>query len=464
MGVKSTMESVDVLALLHLVPEILFVLEKTPEKGWVISFITPSVKRLGFTPASLRQKPFISLFSKESQKVLDQTLRAFKGREMKLGLRVHLKRRDGKTVPATLGMALVATATPRAYGVLTLLSQLSVVDRILNQIDVGVLLVDQRLRARYANRYVRRLFSSNGLPVQLPDYLKQVIQEYIKEKDSRENLEIHTPDGRVLGLSLYPLKSTRNGRRPEWVMILKDITEKKMIQETLVRLDRFSSFGILASGLAHEIKNPLAGMRLIAQNLMRSLEGKPRDSVERMIRQIDRIDHLIKQFFSFVKPKVQQLRDVSLPQVWEELLPLVQERVTKNKVELRVSLDPSHVIRVDVNHIQQILLNLVLNALDAMPRGGTLTLRSEQVQRQFPDRPEQEWIRIVVEDTGYGMDPEQLDKIFVPFFTTKSSGTGLGLYIVHQLVQENKGYIFVESEKGKGTRFELLFPRSKGGD
>jgi len=463
-GVKSAMESVDVLALLHLVPEILFVLEKTTEQGWSISFITPSVKRLGYTPSALRQKPFLSLFTPESQKVLDQTLRAFKGREMKLGLRVHLRRRDAKAVPATLGMALVATSTPRAYGVLTLLSQLSVVDRILNQIDVGVLLVDQRLRARYANRYVRRILSTDGLPVHLPDYLKDVLREHMEAKESKENLEIHTPDGRILGLCLYPLRSPKNGRRPEWVMIVKDITEKKMIQETLVRLDRFSSFGILASGLAHEIKNPLAGMRLIAQNLLRTLEGKPRDSVERMIRQIDRIDHLIKQFFSFVKPKVQELREVSLPRVWEELLPLVQERVVKNKVELKVKLNPDHVIRVDVNHIQQILLNLVLNALDAMPRGGTLTLKSEVVQRQFPDRPEQEWVRVVVEDTGYGMDPDQLDKIFVPFFTTKSSGTGLGLYIVHQLVQENKGFIFVESEKGKGTRFELLFPRSKGGE
>ena len=450
--VEGVLRTLDFRALLALTPDILFLLERDPSGGkWLVRFVNRAVRKLGHRERDLLGQPFSDLFDPTYKPVLEQTLGAFRGKEMRLQLPVRVRTRSGHLVSGSLGLVLLRIqGQPRGYAILTVRSKQNVVERILNGVDVGILLVDRKGRIRYANRYARELFDErNTLP-----------REFLKARRSSEPVEIHWKD-RFLGVSVYPAGDPQK----EWLYLIKDITEKKWVQETLIRLDRFSSFGVLASGLAHEIKNPLAGMRLIAQNLARRMEKeKDREALERMLRQIDRIDTLIKQFFSYVKPREPHPESFRVREVVEDLYPLVKDRLMKNRITFNVDVPEGLTIRADRHQFEQILLNLMLNAIDAMPNRGTLTLSAREVRQKFPRMENDRWVEVVVQDTGVGMTPEQVEHIFVPFFTTKPSGTGLGLFIVHQLVTRNGGLIRVESKKNHGTRFILYMrPGDEGG-
>ncbi len=448
--VEGARSALDFRALLSLTPDILLLLEKHPT--WRIRFVNRAVRKLGYREDQLVGSPFLHLFDPSYRPVLDQTLRAFRGREMRLQMPVRVRTASGEVVGGNLGMVLLNYAgVPRGYAILTVRSRQSVMERILNGVDVGILLVDHRGRIRYANRYARNLF---GDTLSVPRELLRLT----REQDAQDLVW----NDRFLGVTVYPVG--QKGHR-EWLFLIKDITEKKWVQETLIRLDRFSSFGVLASGLAHEIKNPLAGMRLIAQNLARRLENpRDREAVERMVRQIDRIDTLIKQFFSYVKPKEPHPERVKVREVVEDLYPLIKDRLNKHRITFEVAVPEDLTVFVDRHQFEQILLNLMLNAIDAMPNRGVLRIGARRVRQKLPRMEGEHWVEITVQDTGVGMDPDQLEHIFVPFFTTKPSGTGLGLFIVHQLVTRNGGLIRVESKKNQGTRFILYMkPGEEGG-
>ncbi len=450
--VEGALRTLDFRALLALTPDILLLLERrSAGRKWVIRFVNRAVRKLGYRERDLLGQPFEDLFDPTYKPVLEQTLGAFRGKEMRLQLPVRVRTRSGHLVSGNLGLVLLRIQEhSRGYAILTVRSRQNVVERILNGVDVGILLVDRKGRIRYANRYARELFEAlNTLP-----------REFLRARRSSEPVEIQWKE-RFLGVSVYPA----GDQQKEWLYLIKDITEKKWVQETLIRLDRFSSFGVLASGLAHEIKNPLAGMRLIAQNLARRMEDpKDREALERMLRQIDRIDTLIKQFFSYVKPRKPHPESIPVREVVDDLYPLVKDRLMKHRITFNVDIPETLTIQADRHQFEQILLNLMLNAIDAMPNRGTLTLSAREVQRKFPRMEGDRWVEIVVQDTGVGMTPEQVEHIFVPFFTTKPSGTGLGLFIVHQLVTRNGGLIRVESKKNHGTRFILyMTPGDEGG-
>ena len=450
--VEGVLRTLDFRALLALTPDILLLLERpSREKTWVIRFVNRAVRKLGYREGDLVGRPFSHLFDPTYKPVLEQTLGAFRGKEMRLQLPVRVRTRSGHLVPGSLGLVLLRIqGQARGYAILTVRSKQNVVERILNGVDVGILLVDRKGRIRYANRYARELFED----------LKTLPKEFLKVRRNSEPAEIQWKE-RFLGVSVYPA----GDQQKEWLYLIKDITEKKWVQETLIRLDRFSSFGVLATGLAHEIKNPLAGMRLIAQNLARRMENeKDREALERMLRQIDRIDTLIKQFFSYVKPREPHPESIAVREVVDDLYPLVKDRLMKHRITFNVDIPEGLTIRADRHQFEQILLNLMLNAIDAMPNRGTLTLSAREVHQKLPRMAGDRWVEIVVQDTGVGMTPEQVEHIFVPFFTTKPSGTGLGLFIVHQLVTRNGGLIRVESKKNHGTRFILYMrPGDEGG-
>lgn len=440
--IKNTYRTFDLRALLSLTPDILLLIKQI-QGEWRIQFSNRAVRRLGYLENNLYGKPFWHIFDPSYQQVLIQTLKAFRGREMRLQIPVRLRTASGEPVGGNLGMILLRDGQEaRGYIILAVRSRQSVIEQILNGVDIGILLVDRNGRIRYANRYARSLF---GESLTLPDVLLN-----LPPKEEAQNI---IWNDRFLGVTVYPAGTSRNQER---LFLIKDITEKKWVQETLIRLDRFSSFGVLASGLAHEIKNPLAGMRLIAQNLSRRMEN-PRDqeALRRMLRQIDRIDSLVKQFFSYVKPKDPHPEKVPLKEVMEDIYPLIKDRLNKQRIRFEQSIPDEITVLADRQQLEQIFLNLVLNAMDAMPQRGTLRIEAREVHQKFPRLEGEHWVEISVQDTGVGMDPDQLEHIFVPFFTTKPSGTGLGLFIVHQLVTRNGGLIRVESMKNRGTRFIL---------
>ncbi|MBO8169117.1 MAG: HAMP domain-containing protein [Thermoanaerobacteraceae bacterium] len=230
--------------------------------------------------------------------------------------------------------------------------------------------------------------------------------------------------------------------------MVEDMKEKQRLERKMARIERLASLGQMASGLAHEIRNPLAGIKTSLQVLSArlDLEEQNRRLVRGITGEIDRVNRIINNLLNIVRPREPNPAAVRVRPVIDETLVLLEKETWRKNIEFKNNVDHSLVVVVDKDHLKQIILNLSLNAIKAMPSGGRLT---------FASQPEG---KIIVADTGMGIEEQELDKIFDPFYTTSQTGTGLGLSIVHQLVIQNRGEIDVDSRKGTGTAFILSFP------
>jgi two-component system, NtrC family, sensor kinase len=221
-----------------------------------------------------------------------------------------------------------------------------------------------------------------------------------------------------------------------------------------VQADKLSSIGLLAAGVAHEVNTPLAVISTYAQMLAKQVAEDEQKSkmLEKIAKQTFRASEIVNSLLNFSRTSPTEFVDVDLTRVLRETLSLIDHQLRTSGVEVRAVLaDLLPVVRGNGGKLQQVLLNLFLNARDAMPDGGTLTVRSWG---------EAGFVHVEVADTGQGIPPENLSRIYDPFFTTKGvkKGTGLGLSITYGIVQEHNGVIEVESRVGAGTRFRLEFP------
>jgi len=256
------------------------------------------------------------------------------------------------------------------------------------------------------------------------------------------------------------------------IISFKDISQIKQMQVEVQRMDRLASMGVLASGIAHEIRNPLAGIKTIAQTLEEEIEpdDSKREYVSRIVRQVNRMDDLLKTIFTYAKPREPKRKFHRLQEIIQEVVALLENRMRGQSVVYKESFHADlPLVYVDFYQIQQVYVNLFLNALDAMPRGGELnfdaypkimTLRKmDRRGRAFPfQNKSAPYVETNLKDTGEGITSEALNSIFNPFFTTKPQGAGLGLSIVYRIITEHDGDIQVESNPGNGTTFKLLLP------
>jgi len=247
------------------------------------------------------------------------------------------------------------------------------------------------------------------------------------------------------------------------IISFRDLTNLHHYRVQIERIDRLTTLGEVSAGIAHEIRNPLAGIKASAQVLEESFSpGDHRSQlVSRIVKEIDRSNELLKKFFNFAKPGKPKQDFVSLETLIEGVFLLLSSKMRKKEIicEKNIESDITDVY-VDENQIEQVLINLFLNALDAMEGVGVITIHLRMVKNRdevLLDKASQA-VLLIIEDTGCGIESENLEKIFNPFFTTKSSGVGLGLSISSRLVEENGGQIFVESEPNQGTRFKIYFP------
>jgi signal transduction histidine kinase len=252
------------------------------------------------------------------------------------------------------------------------------------------------------------------------------------------------------------------------LMVVTDITALKRLELQIRRSDRLASLGTLSAGMAHEIKNPLVSIKTFAQLLPeRYHESDFRETFSSLIvHEIDRIDSLVNQLLRFARPAKPLLRPMHVHEVLEKTLQLVQHRLYQKEIKLNRTLEASlDTIRADSDQMEQVFLNFFLNAMDAMKRGGELTVETEirtgdsLVTHLLPE-PENrhEALCISIRDTGEGIKKEDIARVFDPFFTTKDFGTGLGLSVVHGIIEEHGGQIEVESEVAKGTAFHIFLP------
>jgi PAS domain S-box-containing protein len=252
-----------------------------------------------------------------------------------------------------------------------------------------------------------------------------------------------------------------------WVLVLRDVTQERDIQRRVQQQDRLAAVGQLAAGIAHDFNNILAVIGLYAEVISRTTQmpARTQEQLQTIEQQINRATDLIQQILDFSRQSVLDRQPLDLLPFIEKLVTLLERTLPEHiLIELDYVTD-TYFIQADPTRMQQVMMNLALNARDAMPAGGHLHFRLAHVQTEEPkpmtvqELPPGNWIQIEVTDSGSGIPPELLSNIFEPFFTTKEQGqgTGLGLAQVYGIVQQHEGYIDVVTETGQGTTFFLYF-------
>jgi len=241
--------------------------------------------------------------------------------------------------------------------------------------------------------------------------------------------------------------------KKRFTVILRDISERNRLEFQLRQTERLAEMGTLASGMAHEIGTPMNVILGRAEYLMRkSSEETTKNGLATIVSQVERITKIMNQLLSFARQRPVERRPLDWAVVVREILEVVKGQMEKRGIRLETTLESGvQKIFADGDQMRQVLLNLFLNAVQAMPNGGTLRVSLEQEGSQ---------VKLSVTDTGCGILKENLPKLFTPFFTTKEvgEGTGLGLTVTHGIIQEHDGTIFVHSELGKGATFTLVLP------
>ncbi len=256
---------------------------------------------------------------------------------------------------------------------------------------------------------------------------------------------------------------------------IRDITHRKRMETRMVRIDKLASLGELSAGMAHEIRNPLAGIKTSVQVLANRNQGdKEMILISGTLDEINRLDKIVSKLLRFSRPSPPVFKPEDLMPILEKTLDLTTEKMRANGIKaVRAWAGPPRPVMVDREQIQQVFLNLLLNATKAMPNGGRMeilmqwmsdfedsaigpgTMSLEDIDRRSG------YVRIRFRDTGHGIDENQLSKVFDPFFTTDPAGTGLGLSIAHKLIEENKGVIYIESATGRGTDVIVVLPAAE---
>ncbi len=262
----------------------------------------------------------------------------------------------------------------------------------------------------------------------------------------------------LLGMTASLLKDDKNTVRGI-ILTFQDITKMVEMEENMRRQERLATVGSLAAGIAHEIRNPLASLSGSIQLLQGELElkGDNKRLMDIVVHETDRLNSIITDFLDYARPKNTQAERIALGMAIDETVVLLKnsKKFSKN-ISITCDIDPRIRISGDSQRMRQVFWNLLINACQAMPDGGVITI-SAAVSPPVDGRA---WCRIFISDTGLGIARESRDKIFDPFFTTKTEGTGLGLAIVYRIVEDHEGTISVDSEAGKGTRFTIRLPLS----
>ena len=258
-----------------------------------------------------------------------------------------------------------------------------------------------------------------------------------------------------LALSATPIKNERGGCNGA-VIVLRDLSEIKFLQEKVKRSEKLAAIGELAAGVAHEIRNPLSSIRGFAQFLRHSLKDKPQEKeyAETMVTEVDRINKVVTDLLTFARPMTVEISPTDITELIEHSVRLVEADALSHDVNIRMKISDLTKLPLDGNQMTQALLNLLLNALQALPPEGNIEIGAEL------DASESR-LHLWVKDDGPGIPKSHLEKIFEPFYTTREKGTGLGLSIVHKIVENHNGEIRVNSlPKGmsRGCCFSIIIP------
>jgi PAS domain S-box-containing protein len=346
-------------------------------------------------------------------------------------------------------------------------------ESIVESVNVGLLAVDETGRVTRSNSMFEEM-----LGIRREDTVGKLVEELFDEnfahnltqilgksrwhlQELRNAYKLHTTsvDGKplILNVAVAPLRSVSNEQTGS-IVVLENVTSRVKLEETLQQSEKLSSIGLLAAGVAHEVNTPLTGVSSYTQMLLGMIpETDPKHALLLKVqKQTERATNIAGNLLNFSRAGTgagTEFGEIDLNKILDDTLQLLEPQLRKSRVEvIKKYLEKPPKIYGNAGKLQQVFTNLVLNARDAMFDGGTITLTTDLI--------DDEAVVIEVTDTGIGIEPENLSKIYDPFFTTKGvgSGTGLGLAVSYGIVQEHSGTIEVESEVGNGTTFRLEFP------
>ncbi len=323
---------------------------------------------------------------------------------------------------------------------------------ILDSLTTGVLVVDLGGRVTRVNAAATRLLgrSDDALRGQFAQALLDGLQLTVSEQPQRHEAYVLTIAQRSLEAS--------SGQSSGQLILIHDVTQMCRLEERLQRQHRLVAMGEMVGRIAHEIRNPLGSIELFASMLRRDLQEQPASLAyaEQISQAVHGLDRLLSNLLIYTQPERSARGWQTVETLVLDALTLAAHAITKTPVDIRLDLDPRiPAMWCNEGQFKQVILNLILNAVQAMPTGGILTLKLEQADSSsFGGRA----ICLTIVDNGPGIDPAHRSRIFDPFFTTKDEGTGLGLAIVHAIIDAHHGRIDVESQLGEGTTFTILLP------
>jgi hypothetical protein len=342
-------------------------------------------------------------------------------------------------------------------------------ESIIESINVGILAVDPRGIITTWNSALEELLGMDRkdalgrkvyqvLDPELVRALRDVIGEArwaVQDSRSIYKFRITTSDGRelCLNISITPFE-TKGGERVGSLIVVEDVSHRLRLEQQLQQSEKLSSIGLLAAGVAHEVNTPLTGISSYAQMLLKQLpKTDPRyNLLVKIEEQAQRASNIVTSLLNFSRVETTEFTELDVHRILEDTLRLIEPQLRGRRVRLvkHYNDDVSNVMG-NATKLQQVFMNLVLNARDAMPDGGLLTIRTYSTDSM---------VGIDVVDTGIGIPPENIRQIYDPFFTTKGigRGTGLGLALSYGIIHEHGGRIHVESQVGKGTQFSIYLP------
>jgi len=358
---------------------------------------------------------------------------------------------------------------------------------ILRSITSGIITMDRAQTITSVNPSAEQILClsreqfSAGHSQKIPEKLQGILgllRNTLSNSSRGEVREVYVPgtgseSALHMEVSTSPLRNS-SGRIIGAISDIRDITRRKRLEEQMVRVDKLASLGELSSGMAHEIRNPLAGMKTSAQVLAGKVtKGPEQELVRGILSEINRINGIVTDLLNFSRPKPSLPAPVSLGAVLDKTQSLVMEKIRTANIKISRKDTPHPWAMVDREQVQQVFLNLMLNAIKAMPDGGSLDISTKimdgrEAIHKYPVPKNLKfsgtggYILVSFKDSGYGIPRENLSKIFNPFFTTDPSGTGLGLSIVQKLLEKNNGAIHIDSSPGMGTHVTLLLPEAAG--
>jgi PAS domain S-box-containing protein len=336
-------------------------------------------------------------------------------------------------------------------------------ENIVESLNVGVLAVDLEGLVESWNTRMEQLFGvarEQAVGHQLNSLLPEELSGEINARSDEELITgiykqrlHHLGKTLTLNVSITPLVS-KSGERIGRLLLFDDVTQRERLEEQMTQTEKLTSLGLLAAGVAHEVNTPLAVISNYIQMLGKQMpDGDPRQAIiEKIVKQTFRASEIVNNLLNFSRTSATEVVDIDVNRVVEETLSLVAHPLKTSQIQVVRQLgEMLPAVRGSANKLQQVFLNLFLNARDAMPGGGMLEVRTTAHNGS---------VEVEIVDTGAGIAREHIHRIFDPFFTTKASGrgTGLGLSVSYGIIKEHSGKIDVRSTPGKGTSFHVELP------